>query len=43
MVQEVKLMGKDLALYELFYQLADEGSGWRVQGVQLIKQPGMGT
>lgn len=40
-VQEVKLVGNDLTLYELFYQLAEEESGWRVQGVQLIKQPGM--
>lgn len=41
-VQEVKLVGNDQSLYEAFYQLAEEPSGWRVQGVQLLKQAGMG-
>lgn len=41
-VQEVKLVGNDLSLYEAFYQLAEEANGWRVQGVQLLKQPGIG-
>jgi hypothetical protein len=41
-VQEVKLVGNDLSLYEAFYQLAEEENGWRVQGVQLLKQPGIG-
>ena len=41
-VQEVKLVGNDQSLYEAFYQLAEEKDGWRVQGVQLLKQAGMG-
>lgn len=41
-VQEVKLVGNDQSLYEAFYQLVEEANGWRVQGVQLVKQPGMG-
>ncbi len=41
-VQEVKLVGNDQSLYEAFYQLAEEPNGWRVQGVQLLKQAGMG-
>lgn len=42
-VQEVKLVGNDQSLYEAFYQLAEEKDGWRVQGVQLLKQAGMGV
>jgi hypothetical protein len=38
----VKLVGKDQSLYEAFYQLTEEAAGWRVQGVQLLKQAGMG-
>ena len=41
-VQEVKLVGNDQSLYEAFYQLVEEANGWRVQGVQLVKQPGIG-
>lgn len=41
-VQEVRLVGNDQSLYEALYQLAEEPEGWRVQGVQLIKQPGVG-
>ena len=41
-VQEVKLVGTDQSLYEAFYQLGQEEAGWRVQGVQLVKQPGLG-
>ena len=41
-VQEVKLVGNDQSLYEAFYQLAEEENGWRVQGVQLLKQAGIG-
>lgn len=41
-LQEVKLLGNDQGLYEAFYQLTEEPVGWRVQGVQLMKQPGMG-
>ncbi|MDB5542275.1 MAG: Type topoisomerase gyrase/topo topoisomerase subunit [Devosia sp.] len=42
-VQEVRLVGNDQSLYEAFYQLAEEPNGWRVEGVQLLKQPGMGV
>ena len=41
-LQEVKLVGNDQSLYEAFYQLTEESAGWRVQGVQLLKQPGLG-
>jgi hypothetical protein len=41
-VQEVKFVGNDLGLYEAFYMLAEEANGWRVQGVQLVKQAGVG-
>jgi hypothetical protein len=41
-VQEVKFVGKDQGLYEAFYMLAEEANGWRVQGVQLAKQAGVG-
>jgi hypothetical protein len=40
-VQEVQLIGNDQALYAAVYQLSEEENGWRVQGVQLIKQPGI--
>jgi hypothetical protein len=40
-VQEVRFVGKDQELYGAVYQLSEEASGWRVQGVQLFKQPGM--
>ena len=41
-LQEVKFVGTDQSLYEAFYQLAEEPGGWRVQGVQLIKQNAIG-
>ena len=41
-LQEVKLVGNHQSLYEAFYQLRQETVGWRVAGVQLMKQPGMG-
>jgi hypothetical protein len=41
-LQQVKLVGNDLSLYEAFYMLAEEANGWRVQGVQLAKQAGVG-
>jgi hypothetical protein len=41
-LQEVKFVGNDQSLYEAFYQLTEESAGWRVQGVQLLKQPGLG-
>ncbi|HEV2514610.1 MAG TPA: DUF4864 domain-containing protein [Devosia sp.] len=40
--QEVKFVGNDQSLYEAIYMLAEEANGWRVQGVQLAKQAGMG-
>lgn len=41
-LQEVKLVGRDQSLYGAVYQLTEESEGWRVLGVQLIKQPGIG-
>ena len=40
-LQNVKFVGNDLALYEAVYQLNKEADGWRVGGVQLIKTPGV--
>jgi hypothetical protein len=40
-VQEVKFVGKDQELYGAVYQMSEEEDGWRVQGVQLFKQPGI--
>jgi len=39
-IQEVKLVGNDQAIYEAIYQLTEEPAGWRVQGVQLMKRAG---
>ena len=42
-LQVVKFVGPDQSLYEALYQLADEnGDGWRVQGVALRKEAGIG-
>ncbi|WEK05394.1 MAG: DUF4864 domain-containing protein [Candidatus Devosia phytovorans] len=42
-MQVVKFVGRDQSLYEAIYQLADEpGEGWRVQGVVLRKEAGIG-
>jgi hypothetical protein len=41
-LQEVELVGTDQSLYGAIYQLGEEADGWRVMGVQLTKQPGMG-
>ena len=42
-LQVVKFVGPDQSLYEAMYQLADEdGEGWRVQGVALRKEAGIG-
>jgi hypothetical protein len=41
-VQQVKFVGEDQGLYEAIYQLTAETAGWRVSGVQLVKQPGIG-
>lgn len=42
-LQQVTLVGNDLQLYGAIYQLIEEPEGWRVQGVQLFRQPGMAT
>ena len=43
-VQVVKFVGRDQSLYEALYQLVDEpGEGWRVQGVILRKEAGIGV
>lgn len=42
-MQVVKFVGPDQSLYEAMYQLADEpDEGWRVQGVALRKEAGIG-
>lgn len=41
-VQEVQFVGNDQSLYGAIYMLAEEANGWRVQGVQLAKQAGVG-
>lgn len=42
-LQVVKFVGPDQGLYEALYQLADEpGEGWRVQGVALRREAGVG-
>jgi hypothetical protein len=42
-MQVVHLVGKDRSLYEALYQMGNEPDvGWRVVGVMLRKEPGMG-
>lgn len=42
-MQVVKFVGPDQGLYEALYQLADEpDEGWRVQGVALRREEGVG-
>lgn len=42
-MQVVKFVGPDQGLYEALYQLGDEpGEGWRVLGVALKKEQGVG-
>ncbi|WP_332687826.1 DUF4864 domain-containing protein [Devosia sp.] len=42
-LQVVNFVGRDQGLYEALYQLVDEpGEGWRVQGVALRKEAGLG-
>jgi hypothetical protein len=42
-VQVVNFVGRDQSLYSALYQLADEADeGWRVQGVALRKEAGLG-
>jgi hypothetical protein len=40
-VQEVRFTGLDQSLYRAVYQLTKEPEGWRVQGVQLVKEAGI--
>jgi hypothetical protein len=40
-IQEVRLVGKGQELYGALYRLSEEEVGWRVQGVQLYRQPGV--
>jgi hypothetical protein len=40
-VQEVRFTGLDQGLYRAVYQLTKEPEGWRVQGVQLLKEAGI--
>lgn len=40
-IQEVRFVGKDQDLYTAVYQMTLEDAGWRVQGVQLVRQPGI--
>lgn len=41
-LQEVSFVANDQSLYGAVYQLREEAEGWRVMGVQLTKQPGIG-
>jgi hypothetical protein len=42
-LQEVLLVDSDQKLYRAIYQLGREADGWRVQGVQMMKQEGIGV
>jgi hypothetical protein len=42
-MQQVTLIDADQSLYLAIYQLEKETEGWRVEGVQLAKQPGIGV
>lgn len=42
-MQRVKFVGEDQMLYEALYLLGEEEGEWRVQGVQLMKQQGLGV
>jgi hypothetical protein len=42
-LQEVKLMGTDQAIYDAIYVLSKEEGGWRVNDVQLTKTPTVGV
>lgn len=41
--QQVFLVDEDQSLYQAVYELKMEEAGWRVAGVQLAKQPGLGV
>lgn len=40
-IQEVRFVGSNQELYGAVYQLTEEESGWRVQGVQLFREAGI--
>ena len=42
-LQDVKLLGTDQAIYEAIYMLSKEADGWRVNGVQLQKTNAVGV
>jgi hypothetical protein len=42
-LQEVFIVDEDQSLYGAIYSLGREEAGWRVQGVQMVKQEGMGV
>jgi hypothetical protein len=42
-LQEVLLVDSDQKLYRAIYQLGNEADGWRVQGVQMMQQEGIGV
>ncbi|MEO5807283.1 DUF4864 domain-containing protein [Devosia sp.] len=41
-LQVVKFVGPDQSLYEALYQISKEADGWRINGVALQKQKGVG-
>jgi hypothetical protein len=41
-IQVVRLVGPDQGLYEALYQMLEEADGWRVQGVALREEEGLG-
>ncbi|WDR05142.1 DUF4864 domain-containing protein [Devosia rhodophyticola] len=42
-VQVVKFVGPDYGLYEALYQMGKESDGWRVLGVALKREQGIGA
>ena len=40
-IQEVRFIDKSQDYYDAVYHLTEEAAGWRVQGVQLVKRPGV--
>lgn len=42
-LQVVNFQGPNQGLYQALYQLAEEPDGWRIQSVQLRREPGIGV
>lgn len=42
-LQEVRFVDSKQGLYQAIYQVMRETAGWRIQGVQLVKTPGIGV